>query len=345
MTIMPCDSAGHMVHYTCGHFKVIPSSQPCSCGLENCKDHSSRTCSYLPESCLGCTDWDSIVSDCLLDLNIAKPKRFGPDPEANQRLLTKKKADITSSSDDKQKSTSKTPSEAETKSSFPDNTNCECSNTTIKYEGCNHTVQNIHRTQGCANECADRNGNEHVIPEACPDCSAHSRLKGNDKEDLRDPRMNPDRLMRLAIEKIEKKLSDQGLLTNSIYDGNTKKVEASNKDLKKFIAGLTLTGPIKALFSEAEQGTTHAHVISWELRANQLFLELEMAARVGMDFQVTTLKQRFLDEGENFKNQIKSQLELVKDGVLKQCEVGVKQMLEAFEDSSLEDSFPSSSVL
>jgi len=206
------------------------------------------------------------VSDCLLDLNIAKPKRFGPDPEANQRLLTKKKADITSSSDDKQKSTSKTPSEAETKSSFPDNTNCECSNTTIKYEGCNHTVQNIHRTQGCANECADRNGNEHVIPEACPDCSAHSRLKANDNGILHDPFegcMSADRLMRLEIEKVAKKLKDQELTTNSIHGGSTENEEVSNKDLKKFIAALTLTGPIKAIFAEAEQGTTQAHEVSW----------------------------------------------------------------------------------
>jgi hypothetical protein len=75
-----------------------------------------------------------------------------------------------------------------------------------------------------------------------------------------------------------------------------------------------------------------------------LFLELETAAREGKDSEVATLKQSFLDEGENFKNEIKSQLEMAKHGVLRQCEAGVKQMLEAFEDSSLEDAFPSSLV-
>jgi len=76
-----------------------------------------------------------------------------------------------------------------------------------------------------------------------------------------------------------------------------------------------------------------------------LFLELETAARAGMDSEVATLKQSFLDEGENLKNAIKSQLEMAKGAVLKQCEAGVKQMLEAFEDSSLEYAFPSSPVL
>jgi hypothetical protein len=143
------------------------------------------------------------------------------------------------------------------------------------------------------------------------------------------------------------KLKDQELTTNSIHGGNTKKIEVANKDLKKFIAALTLTVPIKVMFAEAEQGTTQAHEFSWELRTNQLFLGLETAARAGMDSEVATLQQGFLDEGENFKNAIKSQLKMAKDGVLKQCEAGVDQMLEAFafENSSLEDSFPSSPML
>lgn len=105
--------------------------------------------------------------------------------------------------------------------------------------------------------------------------------------------------------------------------------------------------PIKAIFAEVEQGTTQAHEVSWELRATQLFLGLETAARAGMDSGVATLQQSFLDEGEDFKNAIKSQLKMAKDGVLKQCEAGVDQMLEAFafENSSLEDSFPSSPML
>ena len=158
--------------------------------------------------------------------------------------------------------------------------------------------------------------------------------------------MNPDRLMRLEIEKIEKKFLDQALTTSSIHDGNTKNVEVANKDLKeKFIAALTMTGPFKAIFAEAEQGTELAHEVSWELEANQLFLRLETAARAGMDSEVDTLKQSFLDEGENFKNAIMSQLEMAKGAVLKQCEAGVKQILEAFEGSGLEDPFPSSTVL
>ena len=173
------------------------------------------------------------------------------------------------------------------------------------------------------------------MPGACQDCSVHTRRKGADKEDLRDPRMNPDRLMKLEIEKIAKKLKDQELTTTSIHGGNTKKVEVANNDLKKFIAALTLTRPIKAIFAEAEQGAQLAHEVSWELEANQLFLGLETAARAGMDSEVASLKQQFLDEGEHFKNEIKSQLEMAKNGVLKQCEAGVKQMLEAFEDSSV----------
>jgi hypothetical protein len=151
--------------------------------------------------------------------------------------------------------------------------------------------------------------------------------------------------MRLEIEKITKKLKDQASTANSVHDGNTKKVEVANNDLKKFIAALTLARPIKAIFADAEQGTAQAHEVSWELEANQLFLRLETAARAGMDSEVDTLKQSFLDEGEHFKNEIKTQLQMVKEGVLKQCEAGVKQMLEAFEDSSLEYAFPSSLVL
>jgi hypothetical protein len=238
------------------------------------------------------------------------------------------------------------PSKAETESSFPGN--CECSNTTIQYEGCNHTVQTINRIKGCAKECAYKFGSEHLVLGACPDCFAHSRLKGKDKETFHDPLagfMSADSLMRFEIEKIAKKLQNQDFATDSIQGGNTRKVEAANKDLKKFIAALTLTVPIKAIFAKAEQGTTQAHEASWELRANQLFLELETAARAGMDYEVATLKQSFLDEGENFKKAIKSQLEMAKDGVLKQCEAGVEQMLEAFEDAIPEDSFPSSPVL
>lgn len=60
-----------------------------------------------------------------------------------------------------------------------------------------------------------------------------------------------------------------------------------------------------------------------------------------MDSEVATLKQSFLNEGENFKNAIKSQLEMAKGGVLKQCEAGVEHMLKAFENLSLEYSFAS----
>jgi hypothetical protein len=150
--------------------------------------------------------------------------------------------------------------------------------------------------------------------------------------------MSTDRLMRLEIEKIAKKLKDQASTANSVHDGNTKKVDVANNDLKKFIAALTLMRPIKAIFAEAEQGAQLAHEVSWELEANQLFLGLETAARAGMDSEVASLKQQFLDEGVHFKNEIKSQLEMAKNGVLKQCEAGVKQMLEAFEDSSREGS-------
>jgi hypothetical protein len=76
-----------------------------------------------------------------------------------------------------------------------------------------------------------------------------------------------------------------------------------------------------------------------------LFLELGTAARAGMDAEVATLKQSSLDEGENFKNAIKSQLEMAKDAVLKQCETGVEQMLKEFESLSLEFSFASFSEL
>jgi hypothetical protein len=205
---MPCNSAGHPVHYTaCGHCPVNPSSQPSFCDDENCKDNFPRTCS-LPEGCPKCSaESDSVLSwDPLpgLELNIAKPKRLGPDPEASSRLVTEKKADITTSVDDNQKSTSKTPSEAETKPSFP--ANCECSNTTIQYEGCIHTIQTTHRTEGCPKECAYEYGSKHVVPGACPDCSAHSRLKGNDKGNfILKGCMSADRLMRLETEKNHKK--------------------------------------------------------------------------------------------------------------------------------------------
>ena len=137
------------------------------------------------------------------------------------------------------------------------------------------------------------------------------------------------------MDNIEKKLKDQEQSTDSSHGGNPKKVEEANKELKEFIATLTLTGPIKTIFVEAEQSTERAHEVSWELKANQLFLELATAVKAGKGDEVTNLKQCLLDEGNKLKNAVKSQLEMAKKGVLKQCEAGVEQMLEALEKSSL----------
>jgi hypothetical protein len=101
-----------------------------------------------------------------------------------QAFKERAKANILTSFDNNLKPTASTPSEAKTKSSLPDN--CECNDITIQYKGCDHTVQTINPTSGCAMECAYKYSSEHAVWGACPDCSAHSRLMGNDKENQYD---------------------------------------------------------------------------------------------------------------------------------------------------------------
>ena len=98
IAIMPCDHAGHMVHYTaCGHFTVNPSSQSGPYDLENCEDHSPRM-SYSLESCPECwTESDSLAAfaekNVEIEINITKkmPERLDLTQKQLQEFLGKRK--------------------------------------------------------------------------------------------------------------------------------------------------------------------------------------------------------------------------------------------------------------
>ena len=201
-----------------------------------------------------------------------------------------------------------------------------------RYIAYGHTVMNRVATDGCEDECDNAPRSYDPMETLCPDCTndtsvfdsaAHPETPDADEE------------MQSQIVNVERKLKEQQLSTDSTHGSNVKKAEQANKELKKFIATLTLTGPIKTIFEEAEQGTKRAHEFSWEMQANQLFLDLETAVKEGNWDKVLKFKDSFLEEGKSLKSSVKAHLEIAKKGVLKQCEEGIERMLDALEKSGL----------
>jgi len=240
---------------------------------------------------------------------------------------------------------------------------CICLQVFSKYTACGHDdVITIYKTPGCPVHCATRGETRHTIHDPCPKCSpsgvsdGDSASGGNqaspraleDEEDdgnhsdgdsifnppdviSRDPSLAPAQ-MRAQINKVEAKLSAN---QPSSHATSAKKAEQANKELKKFIATLTLTGPIKKIFGEAEKETKRAHEYSWEWKANKYLLELESAVKDECWEEVTRLKFCMIEEGRSFKATVNGHLKAAQKEVLKQCEEGVERMLEALEKTSL----------
>jgi len=70
------------------------------------------------------------------------------------------------------------------------------------------------------------------------------------------PHPSAEQQMQAQISRFEAKMDPQQLLTNT---SKVAKVEQANKDLKKFITTLTLTGPIKRIFEKAEKRAERIH--------------------------------------------------------------------------------------
>lgn len=127
-------------------------------------------------------------------------------------------------------------------------------------------------------------------------------------------------------------MNPQQLLTNT---SNVVKVEQANKDLKKFITTLTLTGPIKRIFKKAEKRVERIHENAQKFRANHLFLDLETTIMGENWDEVARLKYYIIYDGKLLKNALKNNLDSAKKNIIKQCEEGVERILEALENTSL----------